>query len=271
MQGSGQRRIEKRPRHCGTRRRRQAHRGGSRPQVAAKWLETWYSRPLPQKEDPDAPGLFAFGGCYLLKFKPAGTPCYYWGRLDREWDLGVKRYERRLVVNFADAAGDLSLDGGNWTTAKDYLELHEVTRAIAGHIIERYGDKCLSFDWSIFNEPDLGRNFWRTSWTDLQTFYDYSTDGVLRLRGSRLRFSSCFHRRFGIGWYFRHQLEAPGVSRPLFAAGSEQFRRTIEKCGLRRSALGRKASQRVEASAPRTAAAAHRAISCPFMPTTVRN
>jgi hypothetical protein len=140
-----------------------------------------YAAPLPTKEDPNAPGLFPAGGCYLRKFRPCGTPAYYWGRLDREWDLAVRRFHRRVLVNFADAPGDLSRDGRDWTTAKDYAELHEVTRTIAGHIIDRYGDAALTFPWSVFNEPDLGGLFWRgADWNELQTFYDYSVDAVLR-------------------------------------------------------------------------------------------
>lgn len=149
-------------------------------QMPEKGWKLAYTRPLPTQEDPAAPGLFASGGCYLLKFSPAGTPCYFWGRLDHEWDLGVNRYGRRIVVNFADAAGDLSIDGRNWTTAKDYAELHEATRTIVSHIIERYGDKSLKFDWSMFNEPDLSALFWRTNWLELQKFYDYSADAILR-------------------------------------------------------------------------------------------
>src|SRR5581483_7645214 len=49
-----------------------------------------YAGPLPKKENPNAPGLFPPSGCYLLKFKPHGTPGYYWKRLDHEWDLQVK-------------------------------------------------------------------------------------------------------------------------------------------------------------------------------------
>ena len=86
-----------------------------------------YAKPLPKKEDPNAPGLFPPGGCHLIKFSPHGTPAYYWGRLDREWDLAHKRFGRRVMPNFADAPGDLSQDGRSWTTAKDYAELHEVT------------------------------------------------------------------------------------------------------------------------------------------------
>ena len=67
-----------------------------------------YDAPLPVRENPDAAGLFAFGGCYLRKFRPGGTPCYYWGRLDKEWDLVHRQGGRRLMVNFADAPGDLA-------------------------------------------------------------------------------------------------------------------------------------------------------------------
>ncbi len=139
-----------------------------------------YSAPLPTKEDPNAPGLFASGGCYLIRFRPHGTPCYYWGRLDKEFDIAHRRFGRRLSPNFADAPVDLAVDGRNWTTAKDYAELHEVVRTMTGHLIDRYGDACLDFVWSVFNEPDLGALFWRTDWDELQRFYDYTTDAILR-------------------------------------------------------------------------------------------
>ena len=124
-----------------------------------------YDGPLPEKEDPDAPGLFAPGGCYLRKFRPHGTPCYYWGRLDKEWDLGHRKYGRRLMVNFADATGDLCARRPDWTTAKDLAQWHDVARTIAGHIIDRYGADALEFTWSVFNEPDLGPLFWRATGT----------------------------------------------------------------------------------------------------------
>lgn len=140
-----------------------------------------YSGPLPDREDPHAPGLFAPGGCYLRKFNPVGTPHYYWGRLDAEYDLLHRRFGRRLLVNFCEGPGDLSVDGGPYTTAKDLVQLHEVTRAITAHLLERYGEACLDFVWSIFNEPDLSRAFWRCEdWLELQRFYDYSVDAILR-------------------------------------------------------------------------------------------
>jgi hypothetical protein len=139
-----------------------------------------YDGPLPKTENPNAPGLFPPGACYLRKFAPHGTACYYWGRLDKEFDLLHRQHGRRLLVNFADAAGDLSIDGRNWTTAKDLAQWHETVREITGHLIDRYGASTLDFDWSIFNEPDLGGHFWRRDWDELQRFYDYTVDGILR-------------------------------------------------------------------------------------------
>lgn len=139
-----------------------------------------YQGALPTKEDPDAPGLFAPGGCYLRKFSPHGTPCYYWGRLDKEWDLIHRRCGRRLLVNFADTPWDFSMDGRSWNTAKDYVEWHDVVRTITNHLIDRYGDGASTFTYSIFNEPDLSSIFWRASWDELQRFYDYTTDAILR-------------------------------------------------------------------------------------------
>jgi hypothetical protein len=139
-----------------------------------------YEGPLPKAENPDAPGLFPPGGCYLRKFAPAGTPCYYWGRLDKQYDLIHRVYKRRIMVNFADAPGDLARDGRSWTTVKDEAQWHEVARVLTGHMIDRYGPAALEFTWSVFNEPDLGPIFWRASWDELQRFYDYTTDAILR-------------------------------------------------------------------------------------------
>ena len=139
-----------------------------------------YAGALPKAEDPNSPGLFPPGGCYFIKLRPHGTPHYYWGRVDKEWDI-AQRFQRRLVVNFVDAPGDLAIDGRDFTYPKDYAEYHEVVRVYTTHVIERYGDACLDFHWSVFNEPDLAAAFWRSrDWNELQKFYDYTVDAILR-------------------------------------------------------------------------------------------
>ena len=53
--------------------------------------------------------------------------------------------------------------------------------ALADCLIERYGDACLDFVWSVLNEPDLAVAFWRSrDWNELQRFYDYTVDAILR-------------------------------------------------------------------------------------------
>lgn len=178
---------------------------------AADWRIA-YDAPVPDREDPEAPGMFPPGGCYLRKFSPHGTPCYYWGRLDKEFDLVHKRYGRKLLPNFCDPASDLTVDGRGWTTAKDLTEWHEVVRTITGHLIDRYGDDALSFTWSIFNEPDLGAVFWRSDWNELQRFYDYSTDAILRaFEDHKLDSDKVFIGGFELGSIFGTHLQVTEV------------------------------------------------------------
>jgi hypothetical protein len=139
-----------------------------------------YQAPPPKKESPDAPGLFAAGGTHLRRFDPPGTPVYFWGRLDKEWDLAHMAGGRRLVVDFVEAPSDLSLTGRPYTGPKDYAVWHEAVRTVAGHLIDRYGDDSLDFAWSVFNEPDLVGDYWRFHWDEVQRFYDYTVDAVLR-------------------------------------------------------------------------------------------
>lgn len=146
--------------------------------------EPWqleYPRPLPTREDPHSPGLFPPGGTYLRKFDPPGTAHYYWGRVHHEWDLLVKRFGFRVIPRFAGAPGDLSIDGRGGTTAKCLVQLHEVTREITRHLIDRYGPATLDWPWVVLNEPDLMSLYWRNrDWKELQRFYDYTSDAILR-------------------------------------------------------------------------------------------
>lgn len=140
-----------------------------------------YPRPLPTEENPDRPGLFPPGGTYLRMFDPVGTPHYYWGRLHHEWDLLHEKFGFRMIPRFASAPGDLAIDGRSGTTAKCLVQLHQVTYDITSHIIERYGDATLDWPWVVLNEPDLMNLYWRNrDWEELQRFYDYTADAILR-------------------------------------------------------------------------------------------
>ena len=118
----------------------------------------------------------------------------------------MRQFGRRIVVNFTDAPGDLAIDGRQWTYPKDYVEHHQVVYAYTSHLIERYGDACLDFVWSIFNEPDLAVAFWRGGdWIELQKFYDYSTDAILRsFEDHGYDSQRCLHRRIGDRRHIRY-------------------------------------------------------------------
>ena len=201
-----------------------------------------YSRPLPIEEDPNAPGLFPAGGCYLRKHQPAGTPHYYWGRLDKEWDIAVRQFGRRIVVNFTDAPGDLAIDGRQWTYPKDYVEHHRVVYAYTSHLIERYGDASLDFVWSIFNEPDLAVAFWRGgNWIELQKFYDYSTDAILRsFEDHGYNSQRVFIGGLEIGAIFGTHIENPILKTFPSARRTERAKGPLGHCfgGLRHPPIG---------------------------------
>ena len=139
-----------------------------------------YERPLPNRQDPGAPGLFPPGGCYLRKFNPHGTACYYWGRLDKEWDLAASitaavssptspmRPATSLATAGAGPPSRITPNGMRRPGRSPDISSTE------------YGAKSLEFTWSVFNEPDLGPLFWRADWNELQKFYDYTTDAILR-------------------------------------------------------------------------------------------
>lgn len=137
---------------------------------------------VPEENPPDAPGRIAVGGGYLRRFNPVGTVRYYWGRWDLFADAMVNQYGRkRFVINPIEAPGDLAAYGKFDSPPKDYPQYHAVMREITSHIIDRYGDKTLDFIWSVFNETDLahGPMGWQ-NWIEVQRFYDYTVDAILR-------------------------------------------------------------------------------------------
>lgn len=149
-------------------------------QPAGGWLIDYFSEP-PKEENPVLPGLFPKGGTYLYKFNPVGTPVYYWGRLDYVLGELHLKYGQPLIINFAEAPGDTSINGKRDNFPKDYVQFHKVIYDMTSHIIDRYGDATTTWLWSIFNEPDLSPVFRiGDNWLGLQKFYDYSVDAILR-------------------------------------------------------------------------------------------
>ncbi|RMG49064.1 MAG: hypothetical protein D6718_00410 [Acidobacteria bacterium] len=135
---------------------------------------------------PETPDNFTKPLCYLRKLYPAGTPVYYWRRIDDEWDIVHGTYGRRLEVNFNYIPLDLSREpvpahpGGHGSVAppKDDLEWHEFVRQITFHLIDRYGAAAADFLWSFGNENNYGL-FWSGTKDEFYKYYDLTVNAVL--------------------------------------------------------------------------------------------
>ena len=178
------------------------------------------------------------------------------------------------MVNFADAPGDLSVDGRDWTYPKDYAEYHEVVRAYTDHLIQRYGDACLDFVWSVCNEPDLAAAFWRSGdWNELQKFYDYTVDAVLRaFEDHGYDSDRVIVGGLEIGAIFGTHIEGPILKIFLShcSPAAECQGELPLNAAFADARLDGRRSRRVENLCRRTAARAARATSSPSTATTPR-
>jgi hypothetical protein len=154
------------------------------PSDGAPLPAEWRKPPPPAfpPDDPRTPANFARGLVRLLRLDPPGTPAFWFGRIDHQWDLVHARFGRRLVINFDRVPVDLSSDGvvNGGKGMKCAREWHEVARTLTLHLIDRYGRSLVDSYVSIANEPDLGTYFWSDSRRALFDFYDVTVDAVLK-------------------------------------------------------------------------------------------
>ncbi len=137
-------------------------------------------------DNPDTPDNFTLPLCYLRKLDPAGTPVYYWRRLDDEWDIVHGQHGRRVQVNFSYTPLDLARDpvpahpGGHGSISppKDWPQWHEFVRQVVFHLIDRYGAAALDFQYSFGNENNFSI-FWSGTKDEFYETYDYTVNAVL--------------------------------------------------------------------------------------------
>ncbi len=148
------------------------------------WTLNWAgSTPL---DNPATPDNFSLPLGSLRKLAPAGTPRYYWKRLDDEWDRHVA-HGRRPHVNFAAPPYDLSRTalgqdpsgGDSPYPPKDWTEWHHVVRAVVFHILDRYGAQVADWTYTVGNEPDLDI-FWKGTDNEFLAFYDHTVNAVFK-------------------------------------------------------------------------------------------
>lgn len=137
-------------------------------------------------DNPLTPGNFSLPLGALRKFSPAGTPVYWWGRVDDELDQHVA-HGRSPLITLDGTPVDLCAIGYTGSTVggpctqgpKDWIEWDGFVRTYVGHLIDRYGPRTMDWYWSIGNEPELDI-FWTGTDGELLTYYDYTSNAILR-------------------------------------------------------------------------------------------
>lgn len=142
--------------------------------------------PVLPADDPTIPDNFTHPLAALRKASPAGTPVYYWTRMDDELDQHVA-HGRRPLIDFHDTPFDLcrtgvgeNSNGGTCPSSpKDWPEWHDFVRTVVGHLIDRYGAPVEEWNFSIGNEPDLS-SWWSSRPNEFFKYYDYTSNAILK-------------------------------------------------------------------------------------------
>ena len=131
-----------------------------------------------------------------------GTPALKWGSTNiyTEDALGHPVYSYALVDSIMDAtvgagvfplvelgfmpealstqpapyqnSGPYVLDGGCFYPPRDYEKWGALVQAWATHVKERYPGAASSFQWELWNEPDIG--YWQGTFEEYAQLYDYT-------------------------------------------------------------------------------------------------
>ncbi|MEJ2218971.1 MAG: beta-xylosidase, partial [Gemmatimonadota bacterium] len=64
------------------------------------------------------------------------------------------------------------LDGGCFYPPRDYAKWGALISAIAGHVKERYPDAETTWQWELWNEPDIG--YWQGTFDEFVRLYDHT-------------------------------------------------------------------------------------------------
>ena len=233
--GAHRRRRPRRP-HEGPRRRRRGRHGHRRPlRDPARRLEDRLRRAAPRAaKTPTRRGCFRPAAATSASSARTARRVITGAGSTRSGTWSTAGTAAGLMVNFADATGDLARDGRSWTTVKDLAQWHDVARTIAGHIIDRYGADVARLHLERLQRARPGR--------PLLAGELGRAAGVLRLhdrrhpaglRGPRLRLEQGLHRRPGAGRDLRHEPAAPRVPRPLLAPRAGRGRAAAERRGGR--------------------------------------
>ncbi|HEV8547634.1 MAG TPA: hypothetical protein VGQ57_01380, partial [Polyangiaceae bacterium] len=125
-----------------------------------------------------------WGSTNLYDEDADGNPVYDYSLVDAIMDATVAAKTFPLVeLGFMPEAlsthpspyrnsGTYTLDGGCFYPPRDYGRWGALVGTWAAHVKERYADAESSFQWELWNEPDIG--YWQGTFEEYARLYDYT-------------------------------------------------------------------------------------------------
>jgi xylan 1,4-beta-xylosidase len=149
----------------------------------------------------DGTPALKWGSTNAFTLDASGQPIYNWAIIDKIFDT----YQATGITPFVEIGfmpealsthpepyqhhwphGPLFT---GWSyPPKDYKQWAELLYQWVQHMVERYGaQKMESWEWEVWNEPDIGHGYWHGSLDEYCKLYDYTADAVKRaLPGARV-------------------------------------------------------------------------------------
>jgi xylan 1,4-beta-xylosidase len=127
---------------------------------------------------------FKWGSTNVYSLDAAGNPAYDWtlmeGILDaitsvRSYpyvEIGFMPHDLSVHPDPYQNSGVYTLDGGCFYPPKDYGKWASLIAAWAAHSNARYPNVSSTWQWELWNEPDLG--YWHGTEAEYEKLYDYT-------------------------------------------------------------------------------------------------
>jgi xylan 1,4-beta-xylosidase len=132
----------------------------------------------------DGTPALKWGSTNVYSEDASGNPVYDYALTDQIMDATVAAGAAPLVeIGFMPQAlsvrpepyrnsNTYALDGGCFYPPKDYGKWAALVTAWATHLKERYPDAESTWQWELWNEPDIG--YWRGTFDEFARLYDYT-------------------------------------------------------------------------------------------------
>ncbi len=132
----------------------------------------------------DGTAALKWGSTNLYSEDAAGNPIYDYTLIDQIMDatarsgafplveLGFMPQALSIRPNPYQNSGTYVLDGGCFYPPRDYDRWAALVTAWAEHVRERYAGAEASWQWELWNEPDIG--YWHGTFEEYARLYDYT-------------------------------------------------------------------------------------------------